>query len=69
MASGYKINWTRFGEEHSVPGKNKGQVVKEFAKAIGIDTKALDGRKVNVQGGDGYECQLGKSVFQLTLTA
>ena len=42
---GTKINWTRFGEEHSVPGKNKGQVVKEFAKAIGIDTKALDGRE------------------------
>ena len=42
---GTKMNWTHFGEEHSVPGKNKGQVVKEFAKAIGIDTKALDGRE------------------------
>ena len=42
---GTKINWTHFAEKHNVPSKNKGQVVKDFAKSIGIDTKALDGRE------------------------
>ena len=67
---GTKINWTHFGEEHSVPGKNKGQVVKNLPKPL-VSTQRLwmEGRKVNVQGGNGYECQVGKSVFQLTLTA
>ena len=64
-----KNNWTRFAEKHNVPSKNKRQVVKDFAKSIiGIYTKALDGRRVNVQGGDGYECQVEKYMFQLTST-
>ena len=38
------INWQQFAREHGVPGRNGGQVVKEFAKTSGIDTEMLDGK-------------------------
>ena len=41
------INWQKFAEEHQIPGQNRGQVVKQFAKHSGIDTEKLDGRKPN----------------------
>lgn len=37
------INWQEFARSHSIPGKNCGQVVKEFAQKSGIDTFQLDG--------------------------
>ena len=36
------INWQQFAREHGVPGRNSGQVVKEFAKTSGINTEMLD---------------------------
>ena len=39
-----QINWSSFARSHRVPGKNGGQVVKDFAKDHGIDTLALDNR-------------------------
>ena len=39
------INWSKFAREHNVPGKNAGQVVKEFAELSGIDTFQLDQRE------------------------
>ena len=38
------INWSQFAREHSVPGSNSGQVVKQYAQQNGIDTLALDHR-------------------------
>ena len=39
------INWQKFAEDHHVPGRNRGQVVKEFAEKSGIDTHKLDGKR------------------------
>ena len=41
---GVAINWSRFAREHNVPGKNAGQVVKEYAQTMGFDTYRLDQR-------------------------
>ena len=41
---GVRINWSKFAREHNVPGKNGGQVVKQFAKDNNIDTAKLDQR-------------------------
>ena len=40
--SGKKINWSALGREFNIPGANKGQVVKEFAKESGIIVHQLD---------------------------
>lgn len=40
------INWSSLARSHGVPGKNCGQVVKDFAKEHGIDTFALDKRTI-----------------------
>ena len=37
------INWQKFAQEHGVPGRNRGQVVKELAKQSGIDISRLEG--------------------------
>ena len=41
---GQQINWSEFARNHQVPGKNCGQVVKEYAKKKGINTVAIDNR-------------------------
>lgn len=41
---GVRINWSEFARRHNVPGRNAGQVVKEFAKRHSIDTFTLDQR-------------------------
>lgn len=38
------INWSKFAREHGIPGKNGGQVIKEFAENHGVDVHKLDGR-------------------------
>ena len=38
------INWQKCAREHNVPGRNCGQVVKQFAQQSGIDTFQLDNR-------------------------
>lgn len=38
-----QINWSKFGREHNVSGKNAGQVVKEFCEMSGIDVHSLEG--------------------------
>ena len=38
------LNWQQFATEHGIPGKNAGQVAKDFARKSGVDTKRLDGR-------------------------
>lgn len=43
------INWLQFVRDHGVPGRNAGQVVKEFAQTSGIDTTRLDGKEVGLQ--------------------
>ncbi len=40
-----RINWSKFAREHNVPGKNNGQVVKEFAELNGVYTLQLDSRQ------------------------
>jgi hypothetical protein len=35
------INWSQVGREHGIPGKNAGQVVKEFTAKQGIDTSHI----------------------------
>ena len=56
-----KINWTEIGREFNIPGKNKGQVVKEFAREHGVGVCQLDhrphnkrlrARKLRMPGGD-----------------
>ena len=44
---GRVINWSEFARLHQVPGKNAGQVVKEFAQKNGIDAIKLDHRTPN----------------------
>lgn len=46
---GETINWSALGREFSIPGKNKGQVVKEFAVENGIDVFQLDHRPANTR--------------------
>ena len=41
---GVRINWSDFARKHNVPGRNAGQVVKEFAKRHNINTFSLDQR-------------------------
>ena len=46
---GTTINWSHFAKEHGIPGRNGGQVAKEFAKENGIDVYALDQRSANTR--------------------
>ena len=41
---GVCINWSDFARKHNVPGRNAGQVLKEFAKRHNINTFSLDKR-------------------------
>jgi hypothetical protein len=41
------INWARFAIEHGITGRNRGQIVKEFAMEIGIDVQKCDKRASN----------------------
>ena len=43
------INWPEFAREHGIPGRNIGQVAKEFAKVNGIDVFGLDKRPENTR--------------------
>ena len=43
------INWSAVARQYNVPGKNKGQVVKEFAKENGVDVFKLDNRASNTR--------------------
>ena len=43
------INWSAIARQYHVPGKNKGQVVKEFAKENGIEVFKLDNRPCNTR--------------------
>ena len=43
------INWSAVARQYNVPGKNKGQVVKEFAKENGVDVFKLDNRPSNTR--------------------
>ena len=38
-----KMNWSLAAKEHDIPGKNSGQIIKEFAIENGIEVQALDG--------------------------
>ena len=42
-----KINWTKFATEHGISGRNRGQIVKEFALDNQIDVEELDHRPLN----------------------
>lgn len=44
-----KINWSLVAREHGIHSKNGGQIVKEFAREIGINTTKLDGRRDGVR--------------------
>ena len=35
------INWSQVAREHGIPGKNAGQVVKEFTASASIDTSSI----------------------------
>ena len=39
-----KMNWTAFARKHNIPGKNAGQVVKEFCSKNDIDVLHLERR-------------------------
>ena len=41
------INWTKFATQHAIPGRNWGQIVKEFAmaKEIEVETLPLTGQE------------------------
>ena len=39
-----RINWSAEAEKLGIPSANRGQVLKETAKRLGIDTMSLDGR-------------------------
>lgn len=45
----HKINWTEIGREFGVPGRNKGQVVKEFAMENDVNVFDLDKRPPNTR--------------------
>ncbi len=40
-----KINWSAYAKKLSIPGKNTGQVLKEFATQQGTDTLSLEQKK------------------------
>ena len=42
--AGKVMNWSKFAQDHSVPGKNRGQVVKEFLQQQGVDVLRLENR-------------------------
>ena len=42
-----KIYWSQVARQYNIPGKNRGQVLKEFARKNGLDTYALDGLAEN----------------------
>ena len=44
-ASQTPVNWSAIARQHGVPGANRGQIVKEFARKEGIDVSKLDGRQ------------------------
>lgn len=44
-----RINWSEVARRHEIPGRNGGQVAKEFATMNGIDVFALDGRPDNIR--------------------
>ncbi len=59
--TGQMVNWSELAREFNVPGKNKGQVVKEFAIESGVDVFQLDqrpsgtrlrARKLRMPGGE-----------------
>ena len=61
LQSEEKMNWSQFAREHGILAKNGGQIVKEFANQIGMDTTKLDGqpthhrmraRKLRMPGGE-----------------
>lgn len=39
------MNWTQLANKYGVEGRNRGQIIKEFAVENGIDTIKLDGRQ------------------------
>ena len=41
------INWTKLAGDCGIPGRNRGQIAKEFAKENGLDTIKLDSRQPN----------------------
>ena len=41
------INWTKFATEHGIPGRNRGQTIKEFAMENDLDVEILDRRPIN----------------------
>lgn len=43
------INWSALAREFNIPGRNNGQVVKEFALKNGIDVFVLDNRPSNTR--------------------
>ena len=47
--NGSVINWSDFARQHGIPGRNGGQVAKEFAKVNGIDVFSLDQRASNTR--------------------
>ena len=65
--SGKKINWSALGRESNIPGANKGQVVKEFAKESGINVHQLDKRPpIQGSGLANSGCQEQKCQFPHT---
>ena len=56
------INWSDFAGQHSIPGRNGGQVAKEFAKETGIDVFSLD--QTQGQGLANCGCREGQFLFQ-----
>ena len=42
-----KINWSELARKYGVPGRNGGQIIKEYAKCYGVDTYNLDGLQEN----------------------
>ena len=46
---GETVNWSALGREFSIPDKNRGQVVKEFAAENGVNVFELDRRPANTR--------------------
>ncbi len=46
---GHRVNWMALGRKYGIPGKNAGQVVKEYLQSQGIDTSSIDGRVSNTR--------------------
>ena len=56
-----KLNWSALARKYNVPGRNGGQVLKEYAQRHGVNTYQLDGleqqkrdrqRKLKMPGGE-----------------